>query len=1228
MKSRLAGAQVLVFVAALGAAARADDPVDVDARGEPLGRVLDDVARRTGQDVAVAPALRSTSVRFTREGLPVGEAVGALARAVGAEVEALPGGVLFVRPAQPVVEVELRDVPAGRALARLAEAADGELLYVGPDDGPPVTAAVAGTWPEVAARVARLAGLELAWRRGAAVVGAPLPGEPPPGPDGPADAPGAPVSLDVDDVDLFEAGERVGRAVGRNVLVDPDVRARVTVLLRDVPWRHAVEVLARLGDCRVEDRGHGILLLVPRARHDLRAAGVRLAAWLELLAAADERSVAVAGGVRGRVWARLRRLAPDAALRLSAVVGGGAASAPDEDVVVVTAPDDVGLALPPLAAGEPGGRAVRALLERVDGLARTGDAAGLERALAELERRVRQGAAAPSRPAFTATAVHLGYPRSARAVVGGRVYAEGDRGLRSSAGGEGVLAEVRPGTIRLGSPGRASARYLAELGRSAPEDSGQGLPPEGAEDAPLADEPLADEPLEDEPLEDAPLEDAPLDPLAPLPPPRPLPRPPEGPPPPPLAPEDRPPEVDDPAGGPARLHVDVEDADLADVVVEIGREAGRPVVVAAGVEERITVSLRDIPWREALDVIARMCRCRVDERGGLLVVNQPALVTTRFPRGDVRGVLRRVARLAGHDVVLAGDVAGTVRVALDEVRGGPALRAIAEAAGLHLGWLGECAVVSREPLGLPADPSRAGRPAPNDAPRFHVSVEDAPVREVLAHVARAAGVPIEVGPDVAGRISAALADVAWPVAVDYVAWRSGCRVEALPGGGARVTQPPRVTLRLDEADAREVAGLVAASAGKGLLAGPAADGAVSVELSEVPWDDAVRAVALAAGLEARPVDEATFALSAGGLPSPPVAGGDGEAWARLRGAGAPATGWYRLLADCGGFDVDVDAAVGGAVTVALSGATPRQALALTAWVHGHDLEERPGGRVRIGPAPPTRAPPAPTELATGARLDAAVAELARAVDARDPAWLTEALARLRRTTGVASTDAAEPTPDPAALAEPLDELLRDAQWLARAGRYQELIAIFARLRAWTSERGLAGARALHEAVDRWEDRLADLAEVALSLRLQAYLAEGNHHLRALALAVREERFAAAVEPWDAIQEVVARMRARERDVFHRNADALELRGAALHERAARLALLEALPLGVTAIAVAGTEGAPDRALVGGRVAREGDPVTGPGGAPLEPTVRVVRVGPSTVTFRSGVVDLVRAVGAE
>lgn len=115
-----------------------------------------------------------------------------------------------------------------------------------------------------------------------------------------------------------------------------------------------------------------------------------------------------------------------------------------------------------------------------------------------------------------------------------------------------------------------------------------------------------------------------------------------------------------------RIHVDVDGEDLAEVMDRIGRDVGRTILVDPSVQESVTVSLRDIPWREAVDVIARMTRCDVEERPGeILVLTQCSRVCLEVTDESVRSLLHLVCAYHGATVSLPPDLYGRVSVRLE-----------------------------------------------------------------------------------------------------------------------------------------------------------------------------------------------------------------------------------------------------------------------------------------------------------------------------------------------------------------------------------------------------------------------------------------------------------------------------------------------------------------------------------------------------------------------------------
>jgi uncharacterized protein involved in high-affinity Fe2+ transport len=70
------------------------------------------------------------------------------------------------------------------------------------------------------------------------------------------------------------------------------------------------------------------------------------------------------------------------------------------------------------------------------------------------------------------------------------------------------------------------------------------------------------------------------------------------------------------------IEVEVENKDVAEVIASIAAQSGAQIVVDKNVHEKVTVSLKKVDWREALDVVARMAHCKVEQKGPVLVVSK------------------------------------------------------------------------------------------------------------------------------------------------------------------------------------------------------------------------------------------------------------------------------------------------------------------------------------------------------------------------------------------------------------------------------------------------------------------------------------------------------------------------------------------------------------------------------------------------------------------------------
>jgi len=119
------------------------------------------------------------------------------------------------------------------------------------------------------------------------------------------------------------------------------------------------------------------------------------------------------------------------------------------------------------------------------------------------------------------------------------------------------------------------------------------------------------------------------------------------------------------AHAPERVDVNVEDADLSRVMAEISRTVRRPIVVEEGIDEKVTIFLRQIPWRDAVNVIAKLTKCEFEERNGVILISRPrCAMVIEFHDANVRTVLELLAAYDGRRVVFDADVAGTCSVSV------------------------------------------------------------------------------------------------------------------------------------------------------------------------------------------------------------------------------------------------------------------------------------------------------------------------------------------------------------------------------------------------------------------------------------------------------------------------------------------------------------------------------------------------------------------------------------
>ena len=135
--------------------------------------------------------------------------------------------------------------------------------------------------------------------------------------------------------------------------------------------------------------------------------------------------------------------------------------------------------------------------------------------------------------------------------------------------------------------------------------------------------------------------------------------------------------------GPGEVTFDVVERPLKDVVAFIQDKTDVNIVIAKEAEDiPVTVKLRNLPWREALDIVVERSGAQVDERSqNLIRIEKPPRVKFTFTNADVREVIKAVADIAGANIIVGKEVEGTVSLTLNDIPWRVALETIAKTCG-------------------------------------------------------------------------------------------------------------------------------------------------------------------------------------------------------------------------------------------------------------------------------------------------------------------------------------------------------------------------------------------------------------------------------------------------------------------------------------------------------------------------------------------------------------------
>lgn len=156
-----------------------------------------------------------------------------------------------------------------------------------------------------------------------------------------------------------------------------------------------------------------------------------------------------------------------------------------------------------------------------------------------------------------------------------------------------------------------------------------------------------------------------------------------------------------PSAGVQTVSFDVKDRDLNDIIEFIRRRTDVNIVVAPAIQEKVTLSLKDVDWRQALNLVVERAGCVVvNVSSNLIRIEKPPRVHIAFQNVDIREVIDVIAKIGSANVVVSPDVKGSINIRLRDQPWRDALEAVVKTLGFAIveEERGILRVVAREAL--------------------------------------------------------------------------------------------------------------------------------------------------------------------------------------------------------------------------------------------------------------------------------------------------------------------------------------------------------------------------------------------------------------------------------------------------------------------------------------------------------------------------------------------------
>lgn len=135
----------------------------------------------------------------------------------------------------------------------------------------------------------------------------------------------------------------------------------------------------------------------------------------------------------------------------------------------------------------------------------------------------------------------------------------------------------------------------------------------------------------------------------------------------------------------AQITLDVSDRPLEDVLDHIRYRVGVNIVTPPGTEGTVTIKLRNVPWRDALELVAENAGCIVmADSPTLFKVEKPPRITMAFTAVDIKQVIESIAKAGAANIIVSDKVSGQVTMVIVDRPWRDALDAVVKTNGYYI----------------------------------------------------------------------------------------------------------------------------------------------------------------------------------------------------------------------------------------------------------------------------------------------------------------------------------------------------------------------------------------------------------------------------------------------------------------------------------------------------------------------------------------------------------------